>query len=237
MTSAAPAVPTAPAVPAAPAVPMSIPEQVLSVVADTNLVQQVAEVADAASLAQILQNAGISGFDSETIQQSFNNISLSRNSLALADLFRDNSYYSCVRKLKAMGIETNPAEYDLIRDILNAVHDETMGADMDSAYSVEAAAEVLMAYRHYHISASFLNIMLQYCTLLDEEGIFSEDDYQQMKSYTFKDRCTQYANKLQAIGVITGLRYGLHDSFETPYLIAIAGCAAMIRQRQEKDAA
>ena len=74
--------------------------------------------------------------------------------------------------------------------------------------------------------------MLQYATLLDEEGIFTEEDYKEMENCTFEERCTKYINKLQAIGVITGLRYGLHDSFETPYLIAIAGCAAMIRQRQ-----
>jgi hypothetical protein len=77
--------------------------------------------------------------------------------------------------------------------------------------------------------------MLQYAALLDEEGIFTEEDYREMENCTFEERCIKYINKLQAIGVITGLRFGLHDSFEIPYLIAIAGCAAMIRQRQAQE--
>ncbi|MBR2067833.1 MAG: hypothetical protein IJ875_06210, partial [Solobacterium sp.] len=69
-----------------------------------------------------------------------------------------------------------------------------------------------------------------YFSLLDEEGIFTEED-KEMESSSFEERCIQYADILQAIGVITGLRYGIHDSFETPYLLAIAGCAALIKQR------
>ncbi len=106
-----------------------------------------------------------------------------------------------------------------------------MGPDMDDAHDLDAAAEVLKAYGHYHIEKDFIATMLEYTTLLDEEGIFSEQVYEEMKKYTFEQRCTKYITTLQAIGVITGLRYGIHDSFETPYLIAIAGCAAMIRQR------
>ena len=75
--------------------------------------------------------------------------------------------------------------------------------------------------------------MLQYTDLLDQEGIFTDQDYEEMKRFTFEQRCTRYIGKLQTIGVLTGLRYGIHDTFETPYLIAIAGAAAMIRQRQE----
>ncbi len=58
-----------------------------------------------------------------------------------------------------------------------------------------------------------------------------KEDYKDMEHSTFEERCAKYANKLQAIGVITGLRYGIHNTFETPYLIAIAGCNALIHQR------
>ena len=190
-----------------------------------------AESADA--LLAVLQTAGITGFTRETLEQAFANLKMSRNSLALTDLFGDHSYYSCTRRLSAMGIETNPAEFDLIRDILDAAHDDSMGPEMDTAMSPEAAAEVLKAYGHYHIGVDFIYTMLQYTDLLDQEGIFTDQDYEEMKRFTFEQRCTRYIGKLQAIGVLTGLRYGIHDTFETPYLIAIAGAAAMIRQRQE----
>ena len=216
----------------APVIELTIPEKVTSVMADANLVQEVAEAKNADRLEAVLDLAGITNFTREMVEQAFAHIELSRDSLALVDLFRDHNYYSCFRKLAAMGIETSPAEFDLIKDIFAAAHDDTMGPDMDDAKDTESAAEVLKAYGHYHIGADFLDTMLQYTSLLDEEGIFTEEDYAEMANYTFEQRCTKYVNKLQAIGVITGLRYGIHDSFETPYLLAIAGCAAMIRQRQ-----
>ena len=216
----------------APVIELTIPEKVTSVMADANLVQEVAEAKNADRLEAVLDLAGITNFTREMVEQAFAHIELSRNSLALVDLFRDHNYYSCFRKLAAMGIETSPAAFDLIKDIFAAAHDDTMGPDMDDAKDTESAAEVLKAYGHYHIGADFLDTMLQYTSLLDEEGIFTEEDYAKMANYTFEQRCTKYVNKLQAIGVITGLRYGIHDSFETPYLLAIAGCAAMIRQRQ-----
>lgn len=216
----------------APVIELTIPEKVTSVMADANLVQEAAEAKNADRLEAVLDLAGITNFTREMVEKAFAHIELSRDSLALVDLFRDHSYYSCFRKLKAMGIETSPAEFDLIKDIFAAAHDDTMGPDMDDAKDTESAAEVLKAYGHYHIGADFLDTMLQYTSLLDEEGIFTEEDYAKMANYTFEQRCTKYVNKLQAIGVITGLRYGIHDSFETPYLLAIAGCAAMIRQRQ-----
>ncbi len=213
------------------AVTVSIPEQVASVFADRDLVRQVAEAESADRLEAILSTAGITNFTRDTLEESFKHLTLSRDSLALTDLFKDSSYYSCSRKLAALGLSTTPAEFDLIKDIFAAAHDSTMGPDMDDAHDLDAAAEVLKAYGHYHIEKDFIATMLEYTTLLDEEGIFSEQVYEEMKKYTFEQRCTKYITTLQAIGVITGLRYGIHDSFETPYLIAIAGCAAMIRQR------
>ncbi len=223
---------TAEAATAATPAAMSAAEMVTSVVADAHLVDQVAAATSPENLQAILDQASITGFTAEAAEQAYNNIVISRNSEAITGLFKDHSYYSCKRRLAAMGMETNPAEFDLIRDIYGAATDTGMGAEMESTTDVEKAAEVLAAYGHYHISSSFINVMLQYATLLDEEGIFTEEDYKEMENCTFEERCTKYINKLQAIGVITGLRYGLHDSFETPYLIAIAGCAAMIRQRQ-----
>lgn len=217
----------------APSVELSIPEKIRDIAGDRNLVSQVAQAESADALLAVLKTAGITGFTRETLEQAFENLKMSRNSLALTDLFGDHSYYSCTRKLSAMGIETNPAEFDLIRDILDAAHDDSMGPEMDTAMSPEAAAEVLKAYGHYHIGVDFIYTMLQYTDLLDQEGIFTDQDYEEMKRFTFEQRCTRYIGKLQAIGVLTGLRYGIHDTFETPYLIAIAGAAAMIRQRQE----
>ena len=219
---------------AAPAA-MSAVEMVTKVVADARLVDQVAAATSPENLQAVLNQASITGFGAEEAKQAYSNIVISRNSEAITDLFKDHNYYSCRRRLAAMGMETNPAEFDLIRDIYGAATDDTMGAEMADTKGIEKAAEVLAAYGYYHISSSFISVMLQYATLLDEEGIFTEEDYREMETCTFEERCIKYTNKLQAIGVITGLRFGLHDSFEIPYLIAIAGCAAMIRQRQAQE--
>ncbi|MBR6352220.1 MAG: NAD-dependent epimerase/dehydratase family protein, partial [Firmicutes bacterium] len=152
----------------APVIELTIPEKVTSVMADANLVQEVAEAKNADRLEAVLDLAGITNFTREMVEQAFAHIELSRDSLALVDLFRDHNYYSCFRKLAAMGIETSPAEFDLIKDIFAAAHDDTMGPDMDDAKDTESAAEVLKAYGHYHIGADFLDTMLQYTSLLDE---------------------------------------------------------------------
>ena len=219
---------------AAPAA-MSAVEMVTKVVADTHLVEQVAAATSPENLQAVLNQASITGFGAEEAKQAYSNIVISRNSEAITELFKDHNYYSCRRRLAAMGMETNPAEFDLIRDIYGAATDDSMGAEMADTKEIEKAAEVLAAYGYYHISSSFISVMLQYAALLDEEGIFTEEDYREMENCTFEERCIKYINKLQAIGVITGLRFGLHDSFEIPYLIAIAGCAAMIRQRQAQE--
>lgn len=214
-----------------PAAAPTIQEQMVSVFNDRNLIDEVAGAENADQLEAVLDLAGITNFDRATVEQAYNNIAMSRNSLAIRDLFRDHNYYSCSRKLAAMGIETTPAEFDLIRDILGASKDADMGSEIDTKSGIESAAEVLKAYGYYHITSDFITTMLQYAGLLDEEGVFTEKDYEEMSGMDFEHRCTRYINKLQAIGVIAGLRFGIHDSFETPYLIAIAGSAALIKQR------
>ena len=210
---------------------LTIGEKLTSVIADRALIRQVAKAQDAEQLQDLLHNAGISGFSHQEADEAFRHITVSRSAKLLSDFFRDHSYYSCERKLAAQGIEPAPAEYDLIRDLLDAANDTAMGTDMDQTADVETAAEILKAFGHYHITSDFLKTTIQYCTLLDEEGIFTEEDYKEMESCSFEQRCIRYADVLQAIGVIAGLRYGIHDSFETPYLLAIAGCAALIKER------
>lgn len=210
----------------------SIPERVTSVLAERTLIHQIAKAENVQQMSDLLHQAGIREFGQNEASEAFRHLSISRSASLLSDLFRDHSYYSCERKLAAMQIQTSPEEYDLIHDIFDAAGDTAMGTDMDQAKDFDTAAEVLKAYGHYHITADFLKTTVQYCSLLDEEGIFTEKDYLEMESCTFEERCIRYADVLQAIGIIAGLRYGIHDSFETPYLLAIAGCAALIRERQ-----
>lgn len=210
---------------------LSVPEKVSSVMADESFVRKVASSKSASQLESLLASAGIIGLDKATLEHAYTSLSMSRNGRMLTDLFRDNSYYSCTGKLREMGIETSPAEFDLIRDILEAAHDDGMAADMNAVAETDAAAEVLMKHDHYHITEDFIKTIIHYNELLDQEGIFSAADHKEMAGYTFEESCTKYINTLAAIGVITGLRFGIHDTFETPYLIALAGCAALIRQR------
>ena len=146
-------------------------------------------------------------------------IELSRNYNELISLFNDRSYYSCSRRLAERGIETSPAEFDLIKDIFAAAKD------------AGRAAEVLKMYGHYHITEDFLLTMVQYASLLDQEAVFTEEDYAKMAEYRFEERSARYVSQLSAIGALVSLRYDIHDSLEIPYILAMAGCAAMIKER------
>ncbi len=209
---------------------LSVEEKVSSVIADRSLIRRIAKAENALQLQDLLHEAGITGFNAEAAENAFRHLSISRSSKVLSDLFRDHGYYSCERKLADLQIETSPAEFDLIRDILDAANDTTMKTDMDEVRDIEKAAEVLKAYGHYHITADFLKTTIQYSTLLDEEGIFTEEDYREMESSSFEERCIRYVDILSAIRVIAGMRYGIHDSFETPFLLAITGCAVLIEK-------
>ena len=146
-------------------------------------------------------------------------------------MFLDDSYYNCVTDLAEMGMETTPEEYDLIRDILRCAEDAKMGADMDKVQDIEPAERVLQKHGYYHITKDFLSVLLQYSSLISQESMFTEEELGKMEKLTFQDRCRKNIVTMSAISVITALRYGIHNSMEVPYLIAIAGGVTMIRER------
>ena len=102
---------------------------------------------------------------------------------------------------------------------------------MNNAKTAAQAAEVLKVHGHYHITEDFLLTMVKYSNLLSEAGIFTQEDYADMAKLSVVDRAAKYVNLLSAISVLTSLRYGITDSLEIPYIIAIAGCTAFIRER------
>ncbi|MBR3366622.1 MAG: NAD-dependent epimerase/dehydratase family protein [Lachnospiraceae bacterium] len=214
----------------APAAP-SVTEKVAGIVENRQLVRSVAAADSVERLAALVDLAGISGYKMATLEQAYQNLELSRNSAVLLDLFHDHNYYSCSRRLAEYGVETSPAEFDLINDIFAAAADDSMHYEMEDARDAAYAAEVLKAHGHYHITEDFLLTMVQYGNLLGEEGFFTEEDYKEMAGSSFEENCIRYINMLTAVGTLTGLRYDIHHSFEMPYIIGIAGCAAMIRDR------
>ena len=138
-----------------------------------------------------------------------------------------------MRRVDELGMELTPADYDLIKDIIASAEDTRMDAEMKYAHDNASAAAVLRKYGYYHITEEFLNVIVQYTMLLDQSGVFTEEEYREMERADFTERVSENINQLCAIGVIAALKYGVHTSFELPYLTAIADGSALIRKRYE----
>ena len=210
---------------------LSAAEMVRKTIENRRLVEAVAAAESEAALRSLLDRASVTGYSDEALRAAFKMLSVSRDGEMLTDLFHDKNYYSCSRKLALIGVETSPEEYDIINDMLDASKDTEMGREIDGAQGTAAAAEILKMYGYYHITESFLDTVLQYSELLTRENVFGEADLGSMKVRTFEENCKENINLLAAVSVITSLRFGLGDSLEIPYIIAIAGGAAMIHER------
>ncbi len=209
---------------------VSVEAQVSRSIENRKLVEAIASAESFESFETLLNQAAITGTE-EAMKNAYQNVVLSRDREELISLFNDHSYYSCFRRLAEKGIETSPAEFDLIKDIFAAATDSNMSVDMNNAKTAAQAAEVLKVHGHYHITEDFLLTMVKYSNLLSEAGIFTEEDYADMAKLSVEDSAAKYVNLLSAISVLTSLRYGITDSLEIPYIIAIAGCTAFIRER------
>gem|GEM_PF-58102 len=219
------------AVQEAPAAEMPVQEKIRTAIEDRKLIQDIAAAGSEEALRSLMDRAGVFGYDDETLHGAYQNILIGRNSEKITNLFLNNDYYNCSRGLAEAGMETTPEEYDLIRDILHCAEDQKMGRDMDKADDLDPAEAVLQKHGYYHITKDFIAVLLQYEGLLDEQNIFTEEEYASMEKLSFQERCRRNIRTMSAISVITALRYGVHNSFEVPYMIAIAGGVTMIRER------
>ena len=209
----------------------TIEEKIISVAADRTLVRKVAEVKSAEELRALLVNANIFGYTDNALADAYTSIETARNSDKLLDLFREKNYLKCVETLAGLGIETTPEQFDLINDILACCDDKAMGADMDKVSDFASAARVLAKHGYYHITEEFISVVVQYAAVLTGQGFFSEADYADMENAGFVKLCMRNIATLNAIGAITGLKYGIYNSYEIPYIIAVAGGIMFIRER------
>ena len=210
---------------------LSTPEKVKAAMEDRAFIQQIAGAESIEALRSLMDHAGIFGYDDEALEGAYQNLVIARNSEKITGLFLNDNYYTCSMELAKMGMETTPEGYDLIRDILNCAEDTVMGSDMDKVTDLAPAEEVLQKHGYYHITKDFLTVLLQYSSLLDEQDVFTEKEYEKMEKLSFMERCRKNIRTMGAIGAITALRHGIHNSFEVPYMIAIAGGVTMIRER------
>lgn len=206
-------------------------EKITSVAADRELVRKVAAVKSADELRELLVNANVFGYTDDALADAYASLDTARKSDKLLELFSEKNYLKCANELNKLGIETTPEQFDLINDILACCNDKVMGADMDRVDDFASAAGVLAKHGYYHITEEFISVLVQYAVVLTEQGFFSEADYADMENAGFIDLCTRNIATLSAIGAITGLKYGIHNSFEIPYIIAVAGGIMFIRER------
>ncbi len=207
-------------------------EKVSSVAADREFVSAVASVQNEEELRTLLSNANIFGYTDNALSDAYRSIVIARDGRQLISMFGEKNYMKCREVLNSLGTETSPEEFDLINDILACAEDKEMGREMDQATDMSQAAEILMKYGYYHITESVLSVILQYAGVMEEQGFFTEKEYNDMEKYSFTELVLKNISTLCAIGAVTGLKYGIHNSFEIPYIIAIAGGLELIRSRR-----
>ena len=212
-----------------PAQELSAEEKLLATLESRTLIQNVARVESVNALDELLHHAGISGYREGDLTAAFQALSLSRNNGNLIDLFAEKDYATCTKELTRLGIETTPAEFDLIKDILACSEDQEMGASIDQVSDLDSAHEVLVRYGYYHITREFLEVNVEYGNLIAQTGLIHEEDAEHPR--TFAERCAENINTLCAVGVIAALRFGTQMPFTPSYLIAISGAAALIHSR------
>lgn len=206
-------------------------EKVTSVAADRELVRKVAAVKSADELRELLVKANIFGCTDKALEDAYISIETARNSDKLLELFSEKDYLKCSDTLAELGVETTPEQFDLINDILGCAEDKALGADMDKANDFGSAARIMAKHGYYHITEEFIAVNVQYAAVLTEQGFFSDGDYEVMENKGFRTLCIRNISTLTAIGALTGLKYGIHNSLEIPYTIAIAGGIMLIRER------
>ncbi len=212
----------------APEAEKTVEEKLLSTMESRTLIRNVSEAQDTAALDSLLRRAGISGYSEAQLRYSMEALKLSRSGSGLIGLFSTEDYPTCADRLAEHGIGITPGEYDLIVDVLRCSSDKAMGAEIDKTDNVNDAAEVLRRFGYYHITASFLQVLVQYAHLLDQAGLLEEEGAGEV---TFLQRCRDNISTLCAVGVIASLRYGVETPFTPSYLIAISGGAALVQQR------
>ncbi len=205
----------------------TVEEKLLSTMESRALIRSVAEAPDAGTLDALLRRAGIEGYSGDDLLFSMEALKLTRSSGELMDMFSGNDYAACCSLLQAHGLETDPEEYDLIVDVLRCAENTDMGREIDHTDNTHDAAEVLKRFGYYHITAEFLDVLVQYAHLLDQAGLLDEEDAEK----SFRQRCADNITTLCAVGVIASLRYGVQTPFSPSWLIAISGGAALVQKR------
>ena len=160
---------------------LSVEEKLAETFESRTLIRNVAAAQNETELKTLLSTAGIEGYSDEDLHAASQTLALSRNADELITLLKDPSYVSCSEKLEKLGIAISPAEYDLIQDELNLLEDSSMNTPINKINSIEEAADLLKSKGYYHITKDIIDTVVQYAHLMDQTGIFSDEDYRSME--------------------------------------------------------
>lgn len=209
----------------------SVETQVRQAMENKDLVKKISVAETEDQLRALLDKAGIVGYNDDALRYALLSLNVARNADQLTKLFKEKDYYKCSQELAKIDVETTPAEFDLINDILNCAYDAEMGKEMDKVTDLHQASELLKRFGYYHITDNVLATILQYSSMLDQQNIFTDAEYSKMSQMDFNARCLANLGTICAIGVMTALKYNMHNSYEIPYMIAIAGGVTLIKER------
>ena len=59
---------------------------------------------------------------------------------------------------------------------------------MNTVRVIPDAAKILKKYGYYHITEDFLSALIHYVNLMDQTGMFTEEEYRSMSAMSFRER-------------------------------------------------
>ena len=71
---------------------------------------------------------------------------------------------------------------------------------MNTVRDIPDAAEILKKYGYYHITEDFLSALIHYANLMDQTGMFTEEEeYRSMSGMSFRERVCANIHQLSAV--------------------------------------
>ena len=193
-------------------------------------VQKVAQASSVQELQRYLFRGGFPDASQEQLEQAFSVISLSQNWEEVESIIKEEDYREFKKKLAEHDEVAEPAEFDLIRDIVKQAQDQPMLAKMQYVSNQSEAADVLADAGYYHITEQFLgNLLDNYVTLRDQKLLDESSDLLQEKD--FWESCRKSVNIIFTLGSLAQLRYGTERAFKLSDYIVIAGGMGIIDSR------
>ena len=189
------------------------------------------------ALRDILNGAGISGFDEEQLEAGYKNLALSQDWDAVLAMLKDQDYESRRKRLQDYGIELPKEESDLIDELAASAADEELVEQLRSKQDIGSVMALLHSYGYHAITEEFLMLVHENALHFYEDALLTPEDMEIFSGRDFYERCRKSINLVFALSTIAGLALGVEGVAEPAFLIAVASGMSLIigQDGQEKN--